>query len=317
MYTHHINDNRIKMLNRLIVLLFLYSLLSGANGLSSIHRRDSKRKLNNGRRRNRQSSSSSSSPPQSSKTERTVVILYHKPPNTVVSHVAEDSRPTVYDEIQSMRGFIPSKTKDSSPPISFQEATRIYSKLHAIGRLDADTSGLLLLTNDGGLLHHVTNPNARSSSSSSGNTSFKEQTKKLITKTYQALIMGYHTDESLQSIRGGVDIGKKYGGMTKPVHELQILDHPNHKSTVVSLTISEGKNRQVRRMFHSIGSGVMKLQRTKIGEDLTLDGVSEGQWKILSDEEVEQSLNWKPRDIIVEDQTFRTGSTRKRRPRQY
>jgi 23S rRNA pseudouridine2605 synthase len=218
-----------------------------------------------------------------------------------------------------MKAFIPSKTKDSPPADTFQEATRIYSKLHAIGRLDADTSGLLLLTNDGGLLHHVTNPYALtvsiSSDGSSGDdaTSFKEQSNKLITKTYEALIMGYHTDESLQSIREGVDIGKKYGGMTKPVHALQILDHPNHKSTVVSLTISEGKNRQVRRMFHSIGSGVMKLQRTKIGEDLTLGGVDEGHWRLLSDEEVERSLNWKPRDIVVEDQTFRTVSTRRRR----
>ena len=98
---------------------------------------------------------------------------------------------------------------------------------------------------------------------------------KIVNKTYQALIMGHHTDESLQSIREGVDIGKGY--VTKPLlnkDDLQILEHPNHKSTIVSITIREGKNRQVRKMFHAIGSGVMKLKRTRIGKHLTLDGVN-------------------------------------------
>jgi 23S rRNA pseudouridine2605 synthase len=217
--------------------------------------------------------------------ERTVVILFHKPANVLTSHLSEDSRSTVYSEVQSMKGFI-SQAKNDKSHLSFDQATGILSKLHSIGRLDADTTGLLLLTNDGGLVHHVTNPNAPT-----------HTTDGAITKTYEALIMGDHDEESLDALWHGVDIGAKYGGMTQPVDALKILDHPNHKSTVVSITISEGKNRQVRRMFHALGSGVMKLKRTHVGEHLTLEGVQEGQWRIMSEQEVLEFLQWKPRSI--------------------
>jgi 23S rRNA pseudouridine2605 synthase len=242
------------------------------------------------------------SPPQS---ERTVVILYHKPAGIVTTHNSQDDRPTVYNEVQSMSGFLMSNNEDSNTKStnapSFADATGIRSTLHAIGRLDADTSGLLLLTNDGSLVHHVTNPTANqkvleadfNSQSSHGNYF------STISKTYEAVIMGHHTEKTLQSIRDGVDIGAKYGGMTKPVDDLQILEHPNHKSTIVSISISEGKNRQIRRMFHAIGSGVMKLQRIKIGDSLTLEGVEEGQWRLLSEEEVRNALHWEPRKIQV------------------
>lgn len=210
--------------------------------------------------------------------EKTVVLLYNKPPNVVTSHVSDDARTTVYDEIQNLAGH----------SISFEEITGIRSKLHAIGRLDADTTGLLLLTNDGGLVHHVTNRNA---------SSHDQSPLGPITKTYEALIMGHHDEESLAEFRNGIDIGAKYGGMTRPVDDLQILDHPNHKTTLVSLTISEGKNRQVRRMFHALGSGVMKLKRTKIGKYLTLDGVEQGKWRILSEQEVRDYLGWEPKDL--------------------
>jgi 16S rRNA U516 pseudouridylate synthase RsuA-like enzyme len=216
--------------------------------------------------------------PSKTTPERSVVILYNKPPNVITSHKSDDSRSTVYEEIQSMRGFLPSDDNTPTAPsqldVNFEQATGIRSKLHAIGRLDVDTSGLLLLTNDGRLLHHVTNPNAKTEehehyfvSTSTTTTT----TAPIINKTYRALIMGCHTEDSLEPIKHGVDIGSNY--VTKPVHDFQIIEHPNHKSTIVSITISEGKNRQVRKMFHAIGSGVMKLQRTKIGEYLTLEGV--------------------------------------------
>jgi 16S rRNA U516 pseudouridylate synthase RsuA-like enzyme len=216
--------------------------------------------------------------PSKTPAERSVVILYNKPPNVITSHKSDDSRSTVYEEIESMRGFLPSDNTPTTPnqlDLNFEQATGIRSKLHAIGRLDADTSGLLLLTNDGRLLHHVTNPNAKTEEHEhyfvSTSTMTTTPIAPIINKTYRALIMGCHTEESLEPIKYGVDIGSDY--ITKPVDDLQIIEHPNHKSTIVLITISEGKNRQVRKMFHAIGSGVMKLQRTKIGEHLTLEGV--------------------------------------------
>lgn len=260
-----------------------------------------------GRDKNDNNKNNHNLPPFSGQ-ERTVVLLYHKPANVVTSHVSEDSRPTVYDEIQSMKGFVglvgPDKTNGrpldhdaailSSP--SFEQVTGIRSKLHAIGRLDADTTGLLLLTNDGGLVHHVTNPQAAQFHDRPGAT---VSISHLITKTYEALIMGHHDATSLSLLWEGVDIGPKYGGMTRPVDDMKILEHPNHKSTRVSITISEGRNRQVRRMFHALGSGVMKLKRVRIGTLLSIEGLDEHDWRILSEQEVRTALGWESRTLTV------------------
>lgn len=240
-----------------------------------------------------------------SRKERTVVILYHKPKGVITSHssndpLAKDSekeeRVTVYDDIMSMKGFIsPNLDADSSSHQSFEQVTGITSKLHAIGRLDADTTGLLLLTNDGGLVHHVTNPSASTS-----------KNDKLI-KTYEAVIMGYHTlsDDSLNSLLKGVDIGAKYGGMTLPANDLKVLGHPSPKSTRVLISISEGRNRQVRRMFHAIRSGVMQLKRQRVGNiDLGMLQGGEGSWRVLNDDEVLKGLGWKPK-ILDEERKYK------------
>ena len=240
--------------------------------------------------------------------EKTVVILYHKPKGVITSHSNQDSykvstsdahvRQTVYQDVMSVKGYIPTSNLDKAST-SFQKVTGIHSKLHAVGRLDAETTGLLLLTNDGGLVHHVTNPTASSS------------TDQKIIKVYDALIMGHHTleinddsSEKLRQILGGVDIGKKYGGMTLPPHALQILEHPSSKSTLVRIAISEGRNRQVRRMFHAINSGVMQLHRRKVGNlDLDMlkhhngDVGEEGSWRLLTKKEILHGLGWKVRPI--------------------
>lgn len=226
--------------------------------------------------------------------ERTVVILYHKPPNVITSHSNVDALPktsnriqkqrrTVYEDIFSRNGFI-----DHSKGCCLQQQLLPRSKLHAIGRLDVDTTGLLLLTNDGGLVHHVTNPNSSI----------------VISKTYEAVIMGHWNDTSpaiLGMKQHGVDIGSNYGGWTRPPLSLVILNHPTPKSTRVEITICEGKNRQVRRMFHAIQSGVITLKRTRIGNALTCNDLNQGQWRFLTDQEVETFLDWKPRYLTIKN----------------
>ena len=257
--------------------------------------------------------------------EKTIVILYHKPKDIITSHSNQDSVPlaelhnfqkcgraTVYQDIMTMEGYLGGASGErinastSEPKKCFEQVTGIKSKLHAVGRLDAETTGLLLITNDGGLVHHVTNPTAATAVEKGNNGGNK------ILKTYEAVIMGHHTlpstdllgdmvtggdgSNSLLELFQGVNIGKKYGGMTKPVHDLRILGHPTSKSTRVTITIGEGKNRQVRRMFHSIGSGVMQLHRLKVG-NLSLDMLGqnskEGDWRILSEKEIMTGLGWR------------------------
>lgn len=117
----------------------------------------------------------------------------------VTTHTSQDERPTVYDSNQSMSGFLTTQEDLVAPSptcrtgqLSFEDATGIHSKLHAIGRLDADTTGLLLLTNDGSLVHHVTNPVASRQKMGHGT---DENNFSSISKSYRALIMGHHADE--------------------------------------------------------------------------------------------------------------------------
>jgi len=268
-------------------------------------------------------------PIESTRRERTVVILYHKPANVITSHSNSDEvsstdtskeprRRTVYEDIFSMNGYISDTTSNTSKKrlnTSFADATQVQSKLHAVGRLDADSTGLLLLTNDGALIHKATNPNAKDTS---------ELAKEFFQKTYECQIMGYHelptsyqqsTSEYnstlyplQQLLDEGVALSPKHGGQTKPVDNLSILSHPSQSTTTVLITISEGKNRQIRRMFHAVGSGVMKLHRVSFGR-LTLNGLKqnemgdplneheleEGQWRLLTEKEVELGLGYKCR----------------------
>ncbi|GAX28467.1 hypothetical protein FisN_4Hh342 [Fistulifera solaris] len=221
---------------------------------------------------------------------RTVVLLYNKPSGVVTTHEEIDAkgRVNVYQDVLSMRGFVASSPSDVNKTL--QQLTGVNpTEWNAVGRLDANTTGLLLITNDGGLVHHVTNKSSKTSLELGP-----------LGKTYEAVIMGYHDNDSIviRTVReNGVDIGEKYGGLTAPASDIAVLGHPTHKTTKVSLTIYEGKNRQVRRMFHALGSGVMQLQRVSIGANLTLAGLEIGQWRILSDDEVLGNLKWAPRNL--------------------
>ena len=211
-----------------------------------------------------------------------MVILYHKPVDIVTTHAIDDvlGRLNVYQDL-----LLRCRSAATTLPPNFP------SGWHSIGRLDAATSGLLLLTNDGGLVHHVTNHRAASA------------TDRPLKKTYEVLVMGYHAEESSmfdQFRQGGIDLGKNQ--LTLPVQDLHVLDHPTAKTTRLSLSIIEGRNRQIRRMFHSCGSGVMQLTRTAIGSSssncLTIDMVPmAGDWCILSDEITSSTLGWKPRSL--------------------
>lgn len=135
-------------------------------------------------------------------------------------------------------------------------------RVFPIGRLDYDTEGLLLLTNDGDLAFRLTHPTNE------------------IPKTYMAKIEGTLTEKDLNPIRSGIELD---GVLTKKC-KAHIVE-TNKTYTKVHITITEGKNRQVRRMFEAIGKNVILLRRVSIGQ-LKLSGMDRGQIRPLTEQEI-------------------------------
>ncbi len=135
-------------------------------------------------------------------------------------------------------------------------------RVFPVGRLDYSTEGLLILTTDGDLAYRLTHP----------------QTE--IPKTYMAKIEGTLTEKDLNPIRSGVELD---GVLTKKC-KAHIVE-TNKAYTKVHITITEGKNRQVRRMFESIGKTVELLRRVSIGQ-LKLTGLDRGKIRTLTEQEV-------------------------------
>jgi pseudouridine synthase len=175
-----------------------------------------------------------------------VYILLHKPVGYLSTVSDPQGRPTVLD-------LLPANIR----------AQRVYP----VGRLDNDTSGLLLLTNDGDFALHLTHP------------------RYALEKHYEALVEGQPSGGAIAGLRRGVfiteDNGRKY--KTAPAR----IDSLQHDGiyTRLSLTIHEGRKRQVRRMLATVGLPVLSLRRTGIGT-LTLDGLPAGQWRYLNEAEV-------------------------------
>lgn len=135
-------------------------------------------------------------------------------------------------------------------------------RVFPVGRLDYATEGLLILTNDGDLAFRLTHPSTE------------------IPKTYMAKIEGTLTEKDLNPIRSGIELD---GVLTKKCRA-HIVE-TNKAYTKVEITIKEGKNRQVRRMFEAIGKNVELLRRVSIGQ-LRLKGLDRGQYRPLTEQEI-------------------------------
>lgn len=140
-------------------------------------------------------------------------------------------------------------------------------RVFPVGRLDYATEGLLLLTNDGELAYRLTSP------------------KNEIPKTYLVRVEGTMSEKDLNRIRSGIELD---GVLTKKC-KAHIVE-TNKAYTKIHITITEGKNRQVRRMFEAVGRNVDFLKRIKIGE-LTLRGLDRGEVRSLNDEEISYLKN--------------------------
>lgn len=139
----------------------------------------------------------------------------------------------------------------------------IPQRLYPVGRLDYLTEGLLLMTNDGDLALTLTHPRHH------------------VEKTYEVLVSGDVPEEKLDILRLGVPLED---GLTAPAVVYKKMVDPKHRTTLFTVTIHEGRNRQVRRMCEFIGYPVKSLRRIQVGP-LTLEGIQKGQWRDLTDEE--------------------------------
>ena len=166
--------------------------------------------------------------------------LLYKPREVISSAKDEVGRKTVTDLIQTSK--------------------RIYP----VGRLDYDTTGLIILTNDGVLTNKLTHPSSN------------------IEKTYIAKVEGIVSGFAIKKLRAGVIIDGKRTAKAKV--KLKSIDKKNNKS-LVELTIHEGRNHQVRKMFESIGYEVLKLKREKYA-NLDLKGLKPGEYRKLSNKEI-------------------------------
>lgn len=136
-------------------------------------------------------------------------------------------------------------------------------RLYPIGRLDIDTTGLLLITNDGDLAHRLMHPRSK------------------VPKTYEALVDGRVSSESVRSLRNGIELED---GPTQPAR-VEVLDRQAAGGTWLRIEITEGRNRQVRRMCDAVGHRVRRLVRTRYG-GLGLGALKRGEHRLLSSAEL-------------------------------
>jgi 23S rRNA pseudouridine2605 synthase len=177
-------------------------------------------------------------------TERIVLVL-HKPAGYITSRGDPGGRPTVYDLLGDVGRWV-----------------------FPVGRLDRDTSGLLVLTNDHRLGQTLTDPEAH------------------VPKRYHARVRGVPSAEALRALREGVPLGD--GTSSRPA-EVRPLGSPKEGSSWLEIVLTEGKNRQVRRMCAAVGHDVQDLMRVAVG-GLVLGSLGPGEWRELAPTEVARLL---------------------------
>ena len=181
------------------------------------------------------------------RAEEKIYVLLYKPKGYITTYKDPDGRPTVYDLIQDVKQFV-----------------------GTVGRLDLDSTGLLLLSNDTRFAERVMSPEHK------------------IPKTYLVKASTLLTDEQLDRLRKGVELSD---GLTQPALVKRVRD--SDKYSFIEIAIHEGRNRQVRRMLEAVDSKVLKLVRTAIGP-LRIGDLGIGKYRLLTADEVQMVTNTRP-----------------------
>ncbi|ATP39590.1 pseudouridine synthase [Solibacillus sp. R5-41] len=184
-----------------------------------------------------------------------------------VEGVKLEKEDKVYFLLYKPRGYISAVTDDKGrKTVTDIFKKHVHQRIFPVGRLDYDTTGLLLMTNDGEFSNLMTHPK------------FK------IDKTYIARVKGVPTKQGLMKLQGGI---KLEDGKTAPARVSMTSFDESAGKAICEITIHEGRNRQVRRMFEAIGTPVVKLKRERFAF-LDLSNLIAGEYRELSKHEVKQ-----------------------------
>ena len=173
------------------------------------------------------------------RSARKIYLLLYKPKGYVTTYKDPDNRPTVYELLKD-----------------------VPDKVFSAGRLDLDSSGLLIFTNDGIFADRITSPESH------------------VAKTYLVKSSLLLSDEQLDQLRRGVMLSD---GPTRPAEVKRIRN--SERYTFFEITLTEGRNRQVRRMVETLGAKVLKLVRTKFGK-IEIGDLQIGNYRMLTDREI-------------------------------
>ncbi len=173
--------------------------------------------------------------------EHFVYIAFYKPRRTMVTKSDPEGRPTIWEMLDRWKG-----------------------RLNSAGRLDFESEGLIILTNDGSMLNALTHP------------------KHEVWKVYEAKVRGVMDEQAIERLKKGV---KLEDGVTLPA-EVRAKESAD-KNSWVEIGIREGRNRQVRRMCEAVGHPVMKLKRISVGP-IKLGRMKQGEWRFLNEKELRE-----------------------------
>ena len=173
----------------------------------------------------------------------------------------------IYVLLNKPRGYLSSVSDPEGRPLVVELLPPSLGKLHPVGRLDFNTEGLIILTNDGDLTNFVTAARNR------------------VEKVYEAKVKGVPAEPAISRLRRGITLDD--GTRTAPA-KIELL-HETGQNAWFEVKLHQGRNQQVRRMFDSIGHSVVKLRRVRIGP-LTDERLKPGYWRHLTQTEVRRLM---------------------------
>ncbi len=176
------------------------------------------------------------------------------------------SKKHYYIMLHKPRGFITTMEDEMGRKCVAQLVKDVGARVYPVGRLDKDSEGLLIMTNDGDFANHMTHPS------------------KHVPKTYRVTVRPNVTEEQLLAFNEGIEID---GRKTAPA-DAHIIDKSDNR-VVLEIVLREGRNRQIRRMCEELGLEVARLKRTHIGS-LKLGMLPQGQWRNLTEDEVHKLM---------------------------